>query len=149
MMRYAKISPEGDYMPPPPANAKAAYATMVYVRATIVEDAGWVLARATTIAVRHLFPTYVLTSNCMLMQHVHILDQLKHATAAWQAHSIACTVTDTYHLLLLYCSAAHRCCMQPSCEDDVLLTITHTPAWHSCCTTPGSCTPCNWSYHCR
>lgn len=51
MMRYAKISPEGDYMPPPPANAKAAYATMVYVRATIVEDAGWILARATTIAV--------------------------------------------------------------------------------------------------
>lgn len=50
-------------MPPPPANAKAAYATMVYVRATIVEDAGWVLARATTIAVRHLFPTCVLTSN--------------------------------------------------------------------------------------
>lgn len=51
MMRYAKISAEGDYQPPPPANAKAAYATMVYVRATIVEDAGWVLARATTIAV--------------------------------------------------------------------------------------------------
>ena len=55
MMRYAKISPEGEYVPPPPANAKAAYATMVYVRATIVEDAGWILARATTIAVRHLF----------------------------------------------------------------------------------------------
>ena len=51
MMRYANISPEGDYTPPPPANAKAAYATMVYVRATIVEDAGWILARATTIAV--------------------------------------------------------------------------------------------------
>ena len=74
MMRYAKISPEGDYMPPPPANAKAAYATMVYVRATIVEDAGWVLARATTIAVGHPLPTFVLTSNlrhhqkdCMLM----------------------------------------------------------------------------------
>lgn len=35
------------------------------------------------------------------MQHMHILYQLKRATAAWQAHSIACTVTDTYHLLLL------------------------------------------------
>ena len=46
-------------MPPPPANAKAAYATMVYVRATIVEDAGWVLARATTIAVCHLFPPHL------------------------------------------------------------------------------------------
>ena len=51
MMRYANITAEGDYTPPPPANAKAAYATMVYVRATIVEDAGWILARATTIAV--------------------------------------------------------------------------------------------------
>lgn len=57
MMRYAKISADGEYVPPPPANAKAAYATMVYVRATIVEDAGWILARATTIAVCHLFLT--------------------------------------------------------------------------------------------
>jgi len=53
LMRFAKVTPEGKYIPPPPANAKAAYATMVYVRATIVEDAGWVLARAATIAVRY------------------------------------------------------------------------------------------------
>ena len=39
-------------MPPPAANSKASYATMVYVRATIVEDAGWLLARSVTIAVR-------------------------------------------------------------------------------------------------
>ena len=66
MMRYAKISPEGDYMPPPPANAKAAYATMVYVRATIVEDAGWILARATTIAVTtsHLYLLYARQHHC-------------------------------------------------------------------------------------
>lgn len=66
MMRYAKISPEGDYMPPPPANAKAAYATMVYVRATIVEDAGWILARATTIAVpsSHLYFLYARQHRC-------------------------------------------------------------------------------------
>ena len=63
MMRYANISPEGDYTPPPPANAKAAYATMVYVRATIVEDAGWILARATTIAVRNMLAT--LTQHCI------------------------------------------------------------------------------------
>ena len=50
-MRFAQVTPEGEYKPPPPENAKAAYATMVYVRATIVEDAGWVLARAATIAV--------------------------------------------------------------------------------------------------
>ena len=58
MMRYATISPEGDYTPPPPANAKAAYATMVYVRATIVEDAGWILARATTIAVCNMMARF-------------------------------------------------------------------------------------------
>ena len=75
MMRYAKISPEGDYMPPPPANAKAAYATMVYVRATIVEDAGWILARATTIAVTDaskpaatvLSMSAVVCSQCIMM----------------------------------------------------------------------------------
>ena len=52
-------------MPPPPANAKAAYATMVYVRATIVEDAGWILARATTIAVIHASQLQ-LCSACLL-----------------------------------------------------------------------------------
>ena len=57
LMRYAKVTPKGRYMPPPAANAKASYATMVYVRATIVEDAGSYLARAATIAVSALrFP---------------------------------------------------------------------------------------------
>lgn len=50
-MKYAKVTAEGEYVPPPPSNSKASYATMVYVRATIVEDAGWILARALTIAV--------------------------------------------------------------------------------------------------
>ncbi len=53
LMRYAKVQPDGTYVPPPAANAKASYATMVYVRATIVEDAGSILARAATIAVRY------------------------------------------------------------------------------------------------
>lgn len=52
MMRFAQVTPEGRYVPPPAANAKASYATMVYVRATIVEDAGSFLSRAVTIAVR-------------------------------------------------------------------------------------------------
>ena len=51
-MRYSKVTADGTYVPPPAANAKASYATMVYVRATIVEDAGWYLAKAATIAVR-------------------------------------------------------------------------------------------------
>ena len=51
-MRYSKVTPEGVYIPPPPANSKASFSTMTYVRATIVEDAGEYLARAVTIAVR-------------------------------------------------------------------------------------------------
>ena len=53
LMRFAKVAPDGTYHPPPAANAKASYATMVYVRATIVEDAGSILSRAITIAVRY------------------------------------------------------------------------------------------------
>ena len=52
LMRFAKLTPDGRYTPPPPQNAKASYATLVYVRATIVEEAGWYLARSVTIAVR-------------------------------------------------------------------------------------------------
>ena len=51
-MRFAKVTPEGEYVPPPPANSKASFSTMTYVRATIVEEAGEYLARAVTIAVR-------------------------------------------------------------------------------------------------
>lgn len=60
LQRFAQVTPEGEYRPPPPENAKAAYATMVYVRATIVEDAGWVLARAATIAVSDPFLSVML-----------------------------------------------------------------------------------------
>ena len=35
-----QVTEEGRYIPPPPDNQKAAYATMVYVRATIVRDSG-------------------------------------------------------------------------------------------------------------
>ena len=51
LMKYAKVSEDGSYTPPPASNSKASYSTMVYVRATIVEDAGWHLARAATISV--------------------------------------------------------------------------------------------------
>ena len=53
-MIVLQVTPEGEYKPPPPSNAKASYATMVYVRATIVEGAGWALARSVTIAVSAL-----------------------------------------------------------------------------------------------
>ena len=51
LCRFAKVAPDGTYQPPPPANQKASYATLVYVRATIVEEAGWYLAKSLTIAV--------------------------------------------------------------------------------------------------
>jgi acyl-CoA oxidase len=53
LMRYSSVDPQGKYTPPPAANAKAAYATMVYVRADIVRNAGGVMARAATIATRY------------------------------------------------------------------------------------------------
>jgi hypothetical protein len=40
LMRFARVTEEGAYVPPPPANVKASYATMVYVRATV--SGGWV-----------------------------------------------------------------------------------------------------------
>lgn len=53
LMRYSSITEDGTYVPPPPRNSKASYGTMVYVRATIVRDAGDFLGRAATIAVRY------------------------------------------------------------------------------------------------
>lgn len=53
LMRFAQVTEDGQYIPPPPDNQKAAYATMVYVRATIVRDSGDFLSRAVTIATRY------------------------------------------------------------------------------------------------
>lgn len=53
LMRYARVEDDGTYVPPPAQNSKASYATMVYVRATIVRDAGEFLGRAATIAIRY------------------------------------------------------------------------------------------------
>jgi acyl-CoA oxidase len=53
MMRFSKVTPEGTYVPPPPANSKASYATMLFVRADIVRNSGGVLSKAVTIATRY------------------------------------------------------------------------------------------------
>jgi acyl-CoA oxidase len=53
LMRFSKVTEEGKYVPPPPENQKASYATMVFVRATIVRDAGDFLGRAVTISTRY------------------------------------------------------------------------------------------------
>lgn len=53
LMRYSSVKKDGTYIPPPVQNSKASYATMVYVRATIVRDAGDFLGRAATISVRY------------------------------------------------------------------------------------------------
>lgn len=53
LMRFAQVTEDGKYIPPPKSNSKASYATMVYVRATIVRDAGDFLGRAVTIATRY------------------------------------------------------------------------------------------------
>lgn len=48
-----QVTPDGKYVPPPPANAKASYATMLFVRADIVKNAGGCMAKAVTIATRY------------------------------------------------------------------------------------------------
>lgn len=53
LMRFAQVTPEGKYIPPPKENSKAAYATMVFVRASIIRDSGDFLGRAITIATRY------------------------------------------------------------------------------------------------
>lgn len=47
------MRPDGTYVPPPPANSKASYATMLFVRADIVKNAGGCMAKAVTIATRY------------------------------------------------------------------------------------------------
>ncbi|KAG2226002.1 hypothetical protein INT45_002468 [Circinella minor] len=52
MARYSKIDKaSGDYIKPP--NSKLAYGTMVFVRANIILESRYVLARAATVAIRY------------------------------------------------------------------------------------------------
>jgi acyl-CoA oxidase len=48
-----QVTRDGKYIPPPPANQKAMYSTMLFIRADIVKHSARFLARATTIAVRY------------------------------------------------------------------------------------------------
>jgi len=51
LMRYAKVSPDGQYTKPP--HAKIAYGTMISVRAFLVRGAARDLAKGVTIAIRY------------------------------------------------------------------------------------------------
>ena len=53
LMRFAKVTAEGTYVPPTAAAGKLGYLTMVHTRAGLVAGAGAQLARAVTIAVRY------------------------------------------------------------------------------------------------
>lgn len=53
LAKYASVTPEGEYVKPPNVNPKIAYATMLYVRAHMVDEASEVLKRASTIAIRY------------------------------------------------------------------------------------------------
>ena len=70
LCRFAKVAADGTYQPPPPANQKASYATLVYVRATIVEEAGWYLAKSLTIAVSESCLTPCSGPDAALCVHV-------------------------------------------------------------------------------
>ncbi|KAI8356114.1 acyl-CoA dehydrogenase/oxidase C-terminal [Choanephora cucurbitarum] len=51
LMKFAKVTPEGKYLPP--VHDKLSYGSMVKLRVDIVDAAGWNLARAITVAVRY------------------------------------------------------------------------------------------------
>lgn len=51
LMRFAKVSRDGEYTPP--VHMKLSYGSMVKLRVDIVTDAAWKLAKATTIAIRY------------------------------------------------------------------------------------------------
>ncbi|KAI9480635.1 MAG: acyl-CoA dehydrogenase/oxidase C-terminal [Benjaminiella poitrasii] len=51
LMKFAKVTKEGQYTPP--VHNKLSYGSMVKLRVDIVTDAGWKLAKATTIAIRY------------------------------------------------------------------------------------------------
>ena len=53
LMRFSQVHPDGRYTRTPNTHPKVTYATMVYVRAHIVNDSGLKIAKATTIAVRY------------------------------------------------------------------------------------------------
>eukprot|EP00873_Tetraselmis_striata_P045831 jgi/Tetstr1/466095/TSEL_010679.t1 len=53
LSRFSSVSPEGQYLPPPKGNEKSSYATLVFVRTTLVRDAGVALSKAVTIAIRY------------------------------------------------------------------------------------------------
>uniref|UniRef100_A0A8C4NGW4 Acyl-coenzyme A oxidase n=1 Tax=Eptatretus burgeri TaxID=7764 RepID=A0A8C4NGW4_EPTBU len=51
LMKFAKVEEDGTYIRPP--SDKLAYGTMVFIRALIVSEASYVLAKACTIAIRY------------------------------------------------------------------------------------------------
>lgn len=80
-MRHAKVTPEGKYIPPSAENAKATYGTMVTIRALLVNEAGWVLARATTIAVRHSRTNRTLETTCLKTVAGSIISKYNETTS--------------------------------------------------------------------
>lgn len=99
MSRFSKVTPEGTYVPPPPANAKASYATMLFVRADIVRNSGGVLSKAATIAVRYAAVRRQTApgpgahdSGCVLVVHPHCMQSGFLACwvlPLWAAHFIS------------------------------------------------------------
>ncbi|KAL9540072.1 hypothetical protein MBANPS3_009894 [Mucor bainieri] len=51
LMKFAQVTNDGKYIPP--VHNKLSYGSMVKLRVDIVTDAGWKLAKATTIAIRY------------------------------------------------------------------------------------------------
>lgn len=66
-LAWPQVTEDGQYVPPPPDNQKAAYATMVYVRATIVRDSGDFLSEQwprAALALAHAWPGARRSQGC-------------------------------------------------------------------------------------
>jgi len=82
-MKFAQVTNEGKYIPP--VHNKLSYGSMVKLRVDIVTDAGWKLAKATTIAIRYCTvrrqfhnPPSFKTDNTQLESQVISYSSVQH-----------------------------------------------------------------------
>jgi acyl-CoA oxidase len=77
LMKFAKMTPQGEYVPP--VHNKLSYGSMVKLRVDIVNNAGWQLAKAVTIATRY----------CTVRRQFHNPISFKNDTTRLESQVIA------------------------------------------------------------
>lgn len=98
LMKFAKVTSDGKYIPP--VHNKLSYGSMVKLRVDLVTEAGWKLAKATTIAIRyctvrrqfHNPPSFV-ADNTKLETQVISYSSVQHRLMPLLATAYALLVT--------------------------------------------------------